>query len=95
MFLELQAWDQGLEHNGVSRQPAFEGSVCRVHFVYVHETGDRGSRWDTQGDKHKNEVPEATTVLFPQPQAICEADEGKVGEGKTGCYKKPKCTRIA
>lgn len=41
------------------------------------------------GDKDKNEVPEATTFLFPHPQPIREADEGKGGGGgDTWCYKK-------
>lgn len=40
------------------------------------------------GDKDKNEVPEATT-LFPHPQPIREADEGKGGGGETrGAIKK-------
>lgn len=45
------------------------------------------------GDKDKNEVPEATTFLFPHPQPIREADEGKGGGGETcGAIKKTKCT---
>lgn len=72
----------GLEHNGVSRHPGCKASVCRVHCVYVHETGDREQVGHTQ------ETRTRMRSLKPQPSCFLSLSQSmrlmkeRVGEGR-------------
>lgn len=54
--------------------------VCAGYTVCISMRQMTEGTGGTHKGQDKKEIPEATTFLFPQPQPIREAEEGKGGE---------------